>query len=74
MEGRHSYLLPTRTLSPKQLQILTFTAQGFEDVEIAYKLSWSPQTIKREAKTMRRKLEARNRAEAVAIGIRNGLI
>lgn len=72
--GRHKNQLPSRELSPKQWQVLGMIAQGLTDRQIGVKLGNSMQTIKHHSNEIRWRLEAKNRAEAVALGIREGLI
>lgn len=61
-------------LSPRQLQILMFISNGFNNEEIAKHLGLAVETIKAHRKIMRRKMDAVNTANMVAIGLREGII
>ncbi len=61
-------------LSPDEIQVLGLVAQGATNEEIAEQTHWSERTVKREIEEIMSKLGARNRAQAVAEGIRRGLI
>ena len=72
-------LSPTRELAepvptPRELKILALVATGMTDSEIASQLSSSIWTVKEHVVRLLAKLEARNRAQAVAIGLHRGLI
>jgi DNA-binding NarL/FixJ family response regulator len=54
-------------LSPKKLQILTLVAKGFTDKEIARKLKISERTVQTHLSLVLLNLNARNRANAVAL-------
>lgn len=55
------------TLSERQLSIMRMVASGMTDKEIGGKLGISAQTVKNTLIVIYEKLEARNRANAVAI-------
>ena len=59
----------TTPLTPKEVQILTHIAEGIANI-----LGISEQTIKNHVSAILRKLNANDRAHAVFIAIRNGLI
>ena len=61
-------------LSRRELAVLRLVANGMHDREIADSLSISPRTVQSHVMNMLTKLDARSRSEAVAIGIRRGLI
>jgi putative two-component system response regulator len=61
-------------LSPRERQVLQLAADGLSPVEIAEELVISPATIKTHFHHIYSKLEARDRAGAVATGLRRGLI
>lgn len=61
-------------LSPREIEILRMIAEGLGNKEIASKLSISDHTVKFHISSIFTKLGAANRAEAVTIGIRQGLI
>jgi DNA-binding NarL/FixJ family response regulator len=62
------------TLSPRELEILRMIAEGLGNKEIASKLRISDHTVKFHISSIFAKLGAANRAEAVTLGIRQGLI
>ncbi|MBI5302215.1 MAG: response regulator transcription factor [Chloroflexi bacterium] len=61
-------------LSAQEINVLSLVAQGATNEEIAAETHWSERTVKREIEEIMSKLGARNRAQAVAEGIRRGLI
>jgi NarL family two-component system response regulator YdfI len=61
-------------LSPREIEILRMIAEGLGNKEIASKLSISDHTVKFHISSIFAKLGAANRAEAVTLGIRQGLI
>jgi DNA-binding NarL/FixJ family response regulator len=61
-------------LSPRELQVLKLLADGLENKQIARELGISEATVKTYVKGIFERLEARSRAEAVANGLRRGLI
>ena len=64
----------TSDLTGRELDILTEVARGRTDDEIARQFIVAPGTIKTHLRHILRKLSARNRAQAVAHVLRNGLI
>ncbi len=63
-----------RTLSARQRQILQMLADGMQTDAVAKELSLSTETVRTHTKRILAKLEASTRTQAVAIGIRYGLI
>jgi len=63
-----------RTLSARQREILQMLADGMQTDAVAEKLGLSTETIRTHTKRILAKLEASTRTQAVAIGIRHGLI
>ena len=61
-------------LTEREIQILNLTAEGQSNPEIAEKLIISSHTVKAHLGNIMRKLEAKDRVNAVAIAIRNGYI
>ncbi len=61
-------------LSEEELTVLQLIARGATNEEIAQQMFWSERTVKRKVEEITAKLEARNRAQAVAEGIKRGLI
>ena len=63
-----------RTLSARQQEILQMLADGMQTDAVADKLGLSTETVRTHTKRILAKLEASTRTQAVAIGIRHGLI
>ncbi len=61
-------------LSPREIEVLALMAEGAANKTIAWKLQISEHTAKFHVASILNKLNASTRAEAVAIGIRKGLI
>ncbi len=61
-------------LSDRNVQILTYAAKGLSNADIAQLLEISIDGVKNHFKTIRRKLNAATRGEAIAIAMRKGLI
>jgi DNA-binding NarL/FixJ family response regulator len=61
-------------LSARQESVLALIAEGLSTQDIATQLGVSPETVKSHVKVTLRKLDARGRAHAVAIGLRRALI
>ena len=59
-------------LTQREAQILNYIAQGNSNKQIAYILDISEQTIKNHVSSILRKLNANDRAHAVALAMRNG--
>jgi PAS domain S-box-containing protein len=62
------------TLTPRERQILALAAEGRSNQEIARQLVLSPATVKTHLQNIYRKLDAPDRAAAVASALRAGLI
>jgi DNA-binding NarL/FixJ family response regulator len=62
----------TAPLTNRETQILNYIAQGNSNKQIAYILEISEQTIKNHVSSILRKLNANDRAHAVALAMRNG--
>lgn len=62
------------TLSPRELEILTRIASGQTSPEIASDLDIKPSTVKTHVQNVFEKLGVRDRAAAVAEGMRRGLL
>ena len=61
-------------LTPREIQILNFVAQGFSNKQIALELGISINTVKDFISKILTKLNANDRTEAVVIAIRHGMI
>ena len=61
-------------LTPRELQVLRMLAEGLGNKEIAAQLGVSDHTAKFHVSQILAKLNAASRTEAVAIGIRRGLV
>ncbi len=61
-------------LTPREIEILEFIAQGYLNKQIAAELGISEQTIKNHVTSILRKLNANARTEAVVVAIKQGLI
>ena len=64
----------TRSLSPREREILKLIARGLSNVDVAHALSVSRATVRTHLEHIYEKLEVSNRTEAVTEGIRQGLI
>ncbi len=64
----------TSPLTPREIEILSYIAQGYLNKQIAIQLDISEQTIKNHVTSILRKLNANARTEAVVIAIKQGLI
>jgi DNA-binding NarL/FixJ family response regulator len=61
-------------LSNRELEVLTLVAEGYTSKEVAKQLFLAEETVKSHITNILTRLEARNRAHAVALGIRRGLL
>jgi DNA-binding NarL/FixJ family response regulator len=61
-------------LTPREVEVLRHIAQGNRNKDIAERLFISEETVKVHVKHVMDKLGANDRTEAVAIGIRRGII
>jgi two-component system response regulator DegU len=61
-------------LTSKEIQILSYIAEGNSNKRIAHILGISEQTIKNHVSAILRKLNANDRAHAVMLAVRNGWI
>lgn len=65
---------PAGMLSPRHVEVLRLLAAGAATRQMADQLGYSERTIKHAVAEILEELGARSRAEAVALGIRRGLI
>jgi two-component system, NarL family, response regulator len=61
-------------LSPRELEVLEYMAEGKSNKEIGHSLYLSEHTVKNYVKTILRKLDAPSRTGAIAIALERGLI
>ncbi|MFW6057136.1 MAG: response regulator transcription factor [Chloroflexota bacterium] len=61
-------------LTPKEMEVLHYMAEGYLNKQIADKLDVTEQTIKNHITSILRKLNANARTQAVVIAIRKGLV
>jgi DNA-binding NarL/FixJ family response regulator len=61
-------------LTPRELEVLAWVAQGHPNKEIAERLAISQRTVKLHVSSIMGKLGAANRTEAVALAVQHGLI
>ncbi len=65
---------PLRELSERELEVLRFVANGNSNKQIADSLLISETTVKAHLRSIFRKLEVSDRAQAVAYAMRKGLV
>jgi len=65
---------PANALTERELQVLRGMAEGKSNAEIGRELYVSEDTVKTHARRLFRKLGARDRAHAVAVGFRSGML
>ena len=61
-------------LTPRELEVLAWVAQGHPNKEIAERLAISQRTVKFHVSSIMGKMGAANRTEAVALAVQHGLI
>ncbi|MFF8195670.1 response regulator transcription factor [Streptomyces bobili] len=66
--------IPDSPLTARQKTVLTLVAEGHGNAAIARELSCSQHTVKNVMYDLMTRLQVRNRAHAVAYGVRTGLI
>jgi len=64
----------SETLSQREQQVLTLVAQGAPNKQIAHRLHITERTVKAHVTSIFNKLGVNSRAEAVAVGMRSGLL
>jgi DNA-binding NarL/FixJ family response regulator len=62
------------SLTPREVEVLRLLADGEGNKQIAYRLGITEHTVKFHVASILNKLDAGSRTEAVAIGIRRGLV
>ena len=73
-QPRRSAVESDATLTPREIEVLRMLAEGLANKNIAWRLGISEHTVKFHIASIFTKLNASSRAEAVAIGMRQGLI
>ena len=61
-------------LTPRELEVLNLAKLGYSNKQIALRFGISDQTIKNHFMTIYDKLGVHNRAHAVYVGLRDGII
>ena len=74
LAGRLASRLARDGLSQRELEVLTLVERGLSNKLIARELNVAEGTVKTHVKAILAKLEARSRTEAIAIGVRRGLL
>jgi DNA-binding CsgD family transcriptional regulator len=72
--GSDGALPPGQPLTPRELEVLALLAEGQGNKQIAGRLRISEHTVKFHVASVFEKLGAGTRAEAVAIGVRRGVV
>ena len=72
--GQHGAPTAAPALTERELQVLNGMSRGRSNGEIGRELFLSEDTVKTHARRLFRKLEASDRAQAVAVGYRWGLV
>lgn len=65
---------PNQPLTSRERQVLGLIAEGLENQAVAKQLYLSVETVRTQVKSVLRKLDARDRAHAVALAARAGLV
>lgn len=65
---------PHQPLSPREVEVLGMLAEGLGNKQIAWRLGISEHTVKFHVSSIFTKLDVSSRTEAVALGVRLGLI
>jgi DNA-binding NarL/FixJ family response regulator len=73
-EDRHAPASPALPLDHRSLRVLQLLADGADTQAISCSLHYSERTVKTLIHDIAKRRNARTRAEAVAKGIRHGLI
>ena len=66
--------LGLEALSERETEVLRQMAEGYRNKEIAFRLSISEETVKGHVRSILDKLSAKDRTQAVSIGLRRGII
>ena len=71
---RHTEPDAQQPLSTRELEVLGLVAEGYTSKEVGRHLVVAEETVKSHITNILTRLEARNRAHAVALAIRGGLL
>jgi DNA-binding NarL/FixJ family response regulator len=74
MQQRLDRLAKRRPLSEREIEVLDALRRGLSNRDVAVLLAISEHTVKTHVKAILQKLEAADRAEAVARGFEHGLL
>ena len=72
--SKQNRLVPLQKLTSREEQVLELIASGATNIEIGGELHLSPNTVKGHTRSLYRKLNARNRAEAVQRAQTRGML
>jgi DNA-binding NarL/FixJ family response regulator len=72
--GKLAEFTPRADLTARELEVLRHVARGLGNKEIAVAIGRSPETVKAHLESIFRKLDAKDRAHAVTIGLQRGFI
>ena len=73
-DGDASDIEHTPSLTNREREILALLADGLGNKQIAARLGVSPNTVKTHLELLFEKIGVRSRAEAVAVGVRRGML
>jgi len=73
-DAETSEFIPDEALSSRELEVLAMLAEGLGNKDIAARLKISEHTVKFHVSSILGKLRATTRGEAVARGVREGLV
>ena len=73
-EGDASGIQQSVSLTNREREILALLADGLGNKQIATRLGISPNTVKTHLELLFEKIGVRSRAEAVAVGVRRGML
>ena len=65
---------PGPTLSPRERDVVRLITGGQSNQEVATQLAIAKNTVKNHVRSILRKLNARNRAQAAAIAVARGIV
>lgn len=74
IQSAHHEAIPGQDLTPREREVLDLMVEGLNNPEIAAKLSVSRSTARAHVSQILSKLGVSNRAEAIALAFRSGLV